>query len=240
MRLHRRRARGEVIAPHMVFLGPPGTGKTTVARLMGKIFKTLGLLPGGDQKFLDISRAELVAEFVGQTAPKTREQFEKAEGGVLFIDEVYSLSAGRDGPDQFGQEAIDTIVREMENRRGQLSVIVAGYESPVEEFLRTNPGLGARFTARVTFPGYSTDELLQILRAMAAGHGYTLTDGALAAARTCFDTRRGREPATFANGREARNLLQEMEDMLAERVAGISGDADLDTLTEQDVPHDGG
>jgi SpoVK/Ycf46/Vps4 family AAA+-type ATPase len=239
IRLHRRRSRGEVVAPHMVFLGPPGTGKTTVARLMGKIFKALGLLPNGDQEVLDVSREDLIGQYLGQTAPKTRDQFDKAEGRVLFIDEAYSLSAGRDGPDQYGEEAITTIVREMENRRGRLSVIVAGYENLMEEFLRANPGLGSRFTARVTFPGYSTDELADILVAMAASHHYTLTDGALAAARTWFDARQARDPEGFANGREARNLLQEMEDMLAERVAGISGDADLDTFTEQDVPDAG-
>jgi SpoVK/Ycf46/Vps4 family AAA+-type ATPase len=238
IQLNRRRARGEVIVPHMVFLGPPGTGKTTVARLMGRIFKTLGLLPNGDEGFRDVSRADLVGGYLGETAIKTRAQFDRAEGSVLFIDEAYSLSTGRDGPDQYGKEAIDTIVREMENRRGQMSVIVAGYEGPMEEFLRANPGLGGRFTARVRFPGYSTDELLEILRTMAAAEGHTLTDGALAAARTWFDNRRARDPESFANGRDARTLLATMVDRLAERVLGISGDTDLDTLTEQDVPGD--
>jgi SpoVK/Ycf46/Vps4 family AAA+-type ATPase len=236
IRLGQRRGRPaeELIAPHLVFTGPPGTGKTTVARLIGEIFKSLGLLTSGH--VAEVNRAKLVGGYVGQTALKTAERIEEAMDGVLFIDEAYALSRSDSGID-FGHEAIDTLVPEMENRRGRLCVIAAGYPADMERFLAANPGLASRFGGRVEFPGYSGRELVTILAGMAAKEGFTLDAGAEAAALTWFDARRARDGADFGNARTARGLLGDMRHRLAERTMDLpDGSPELDIFTAQDVP----
>jgi len=234
IQLRQRRGRGQVVAPHLLFLGPPGTGKTTVARMIGRIFNALGLLVQGH--VVEVGRKDLVGGYIGQTAPKTAAQIEAALDGVLFIDEAYSLSRGDDGRD-FGHEAIETLIQEMENRRGRLAVIAAGYPGSMAGFLAANPGLASRFTVHVDFPDYSDAELLDILAAMAAGEGYGLAQGTGERALAWFVRRRAAQPDAFGNGRAARGLLAEMEARLGARAAASEA-ADLDTFLPEDVPSD--
>jgi SpoVK/Ycf46/Vps4 family AAA+-type ATPase len=230
----RRRPSSETIAPHMVFLGPPGTGKTTVARLVGGIFKSLGLLTRGH--VVEVNRAKLVGGYVGQTALKTMERIEEAMDGLLFIDEAYSLSRSESGTD-FGAEAIDTLVPEMENRRGRLCVIAAGYPHDMARFLQANPGLASRFSEHVEFPDYTGDELVTILVGMATKENFTLDPGAMAKARTWFEVCRAREGADFGNARTARGLLGMMRRTLADRTMDLEdGSPELDIFTVEDVP----
>jgi SpoVK/Ycf46/Vps4 family AAA+-type ATPase len=230
----RRRPSTEAMAPHMIFYGPPGTGKTTVARLVGDIFRRLGLLARGH--VVEVNGAKLVGGYVGQTALKTMERIEEAMDGVLFIDEAYSLSRSESGSD-FGQEAIDTLVPEMENRRGRICVIAAGYTDNMKGFLSANPGLSSRFTDHVEFPDYAADELVTIVTSMAAREGFTLDDGAAAKARAWFEARRARDGADFGNARTARGLLGEMRRRLADRTMEFEdGNPELDRFTAEDVP----
>ena len=237
--LKQRRGRGgTVAAPHMLFLGPPGTGKTTVARLIGSIFKAMGLLVEGHVH--EVGRVDLVGGYIGQTAIKTTEQVEKAIDGVLFIDEAYSLSsAGAGGvSNDFGQEAIDTLVQQMENLRGRIAVIAAGYPGPMADFAAANPGLASRFTVQVEFPDYSGPELVEILQAMAAGEEYRITPEAEKKALAWFETEHRMRPDSFGNGRAARGLLAVMESRLGARVMAMpdADDAELSTFREEDVP----
>ncbi|WP_217214123.1 AAA family ATPase [Streptomyces sp. AC550_RSS872] len=235
-----RQARGQSLPdpPNLLFIGPPGTGKTTVARATGRMLRALGLLRTGH--LVETTRADLVAEYVGQTAPRVREAVYKALDGVLFIDEAYSLTAGAgiQGAD-FGKEAVDTLVSEMENRNDRLSVIAAGYPREMDAFLDSNSGLASRFTHRVEFRPYTTEELVEILRRRAAAQDYVLTPQAAERAGPWFDERRRANPHGFGNAREVRRLLPAMEARLARRLRTDPNATDHSTFTADDVPPPG-
>ncbi|MHB8075958.1 AAA family ATPase [Desulfosporosinus fructosivorans] len=173
--IQKRRTREKLIAEplvlHMIFRGNPGTGKTTVARLVGRLFKEMGVLQKGH--VIECERADLVGEYIGHTAQKTREQLKKALGGVLFIDEAYSLARG--GEKDFGKEAIDALVKAMEDNKDNLVLILAGYRQEMEFFLQSNPGLRSRFPIHIDFPDYTLDELLAIGKSMLKSRQYELS-----------------------------------------------------------------
>ncbi len=166
--------RSETLVLHMVFSGNPGTGKTTVARILGRLLRGLGLLSRG--QLVEAERADLVGEYIGHTAAKAREMVQRALGGVLFVDEAYSL--GRGGDRDFGREATDVLVKAMEDHRKDFALVLAGYRAEMERFLATNPGLRSRFPTHLDFPDYTVDELLRIADAMLAARQYRLTAAA--------------------------------------------------------------
>ncbi len=218
---------------HMVFSGNPGTGKTMIARLMARIYRSLGILSKG--QLVEVDRAGLVAGYVGQTAPKTREVIEKALGGVLFIDEAYALTYHKEGND-FGQEAVDTLLKSMEDHREDLVVIVAGYDGLMDEFIASNPGLESRFNRFLHFDDYTMDEMLAIFDMRVKKGGYELADGAREEIRA-FIEKQNVDPITFGNARGVRNLFEQVLVAQANRLAGeteISREI-LARITPEDV-----
>ncbi|MFD0685197.1 AAA family ATPase [Actinomadura fibrosa] len=202
---------------HMVFTGNPGTGKTMVARLLGRIYKRLGVLSSGH--LVEASRAHLVGEYIGQTAPRTRRLVERALGGVLFIDEAYTLTQSPLKGD-YGHEAIAELVKLMEDHRDDLVVVVAGYQQEMAEFLAANPGLDSRFPKQIHFPDYTDDELITVFEQLAAADGFRLAPGTAEVLRTML--RRAPRGPSFGNGRLMRNLLDVAVANQADRVASAA------------------
>ena len=223
---------------HSVFFGNPGTGKTTVARLMGRIYKSLGLLRRGH--VVECDRGRLVAEYVGQTAVRTHAMIDSALDGILFIDEAYAL-AGR-GAEDFGSEAIETLLKRMEDDRDRLIVIVAGYTGPMEQFIASNPGLESRFTNYLRFPDYSAVDLAEIFHRMAAQSGLVCAPETAAATRAICEKLYALRNEQFGNAREMRNLFESAVRNQSTRLV-TSGQCDRDSLTTllpEDLPADFG
>lgn len=233
----RRRRQAGLKAPslrrHLVFTGSPGTGKTTVARLYGEILASLGVLQRGH--LVEVARVDLVGEHIGSTAIRTQAAFDQARGGVLFIDEAYTL-APEDGARDFGREAIDTLVKLMEDHRDEVVVIVAGYTAEMERFLSSNPGVSSRFSRTIAFPDYTDAELLAIARTQAVEHEYQLAEATEQALLGHFATlHRG---PSFGNGRTARQVFETMIERHAMRVAQLPDPSteDLQLLVPADLP----
>jgi S1-C subfamily serine protease/Holliday junction resolvasome RuvABC ATP-dependent DNA helicase subunit len=231
-----RREQGLPVAPislHMVFTGPPGTGKTAVARLYGAILRDLGVLEKGH--LVETDRAGLVAGYVGQTALKTREKIADALDGILFIDEAYTLADQAGAVADFGREAIDTLLKEMEDKRDRLVVIVAGYPDPMRKFLASNPGLPSRFTKTVQFKSYEAGDLVAIVHSMVRRDGLRLSSDADPVLKAFFE--QARTAPDFANARTARTVLERAREAQAARIAPQIGSpgVDLDELTLADM-----
>jgi S1-C subfamily serine protease len=231
-----RRERGLPVAPislHMVFTGPPGTGKTAVARLYGAILRNLGVLEKGH--LIETDRAGLVAGYVGQTALKTREKIADALDGILFIDEAYTVAEQAGAVADFGREAIDTLLKEMEDKRDRLVVIVAGYPDQMSRFLASNPGLPSRFTKTIQFKSYEAGDLVAIAGSMARRDGLRLSEDADPVLKTFFA--RARTAPDFGNARTARTILERAREAQAARIAPLIGKrgVDLDELTLADI-----
>jgi len=212
---------------HLVFSGNPGTGKTTVARLLAKIYKSLGVVSKG--QLIEVDRAGLVEGYVGQTAQKTNEVIDSALGGVLFIDEAYTLTNKKESGD-FGQEAVDTLLKRMEDDRKDFIVIVAGYTEPMEEFLQSNPGLRSRFNKFIDFADYSSEELYDIFISMCHRQDFHLTEDADAYVKEYFSKLVCEKEEHFANAREVRNFFERCIERQANRLV-TAGDIDMKLIT---------
>lgn len=191
-------------ALHMMFKGNPGTGKTTVARLLGKLFYEMNVLSKGH--LVEVERADVVGEYIGHTANKTRDLVKKAMGGILFIDEAYSLARG--GEKDFGKEAIDTLVKCMEDKQHDFMLILAGYPDEMDHFLSVNPGLPSRFPIVISFPDFKATELIEISKKMITEREYSLTNAAQRKIHQHLQLVRNRNRTTFSNGRYVRNMLE--------------------------------
>ena len=229
----RRKEAGLSTSPlslHLIFTGNPGTGKTTVARIMGKIYYGLGLL--NSAQVVETDRADLVAGYIGQTAIKTMDKINEAMDGILFIDEAYTLAkVGND----FGTEAIDTLLKQMEDYRDRFAVIVAGYTSPMQNFINSNPGLGSRFTTTIKFEDYNSEELLSIFERLCQRGSYRLTEEAKQQAFTILDALYQERDESFGNGRLVRTLYEKTVKLHSNRVYNENLE-DLQTLEARDIP----
>ncbi len=219
---------------HLVFMGNPGTGKTTVARLLAKIYHAVGVLSKG--QLVEVDRSGLVAGFVGQTALKTQEAVDKALGGVLFIDEAYAL-ANQDNANDFGREAIEVLLKGMEDHRDDLIVIVAGYTDLMGDFIHANPGLESRFNKYFYFEDYDGKQLAEIFRSVCKKNGYTLDEETDQAAAEAFQVMYDRRDENFGNARDVRNIFEAAVARQANRVAAMEapGKEDLMALTAADL-----
>jgi len=229
----KRRAQGLPTAPlslHMVFTGPPGVGKTEVARALGDIYRALRALRVGH--LVEVQRSDVVAGYIGQTAPKMLEKCNQALDGILFIDEAYTLAGTPGSSGDFGREAIDTLLKFMEDHRDRIMVIVAGYPNEMRRFIDTNPGLAGRFTKTIDFPRYNADDLCEILRRMAAKQHFTLPENFPARIKPWI-TERSRAD-DWANAREMRTLLEKAREAQAMRIA-TNPSADLSRIEIADL-----
>jgi SpoVK/Ycf46/Vps4 family AAA+-type ATPase len=219
---------------HMLFTGNPGTGKTTIARLVGRIFKALGLLRKG--QFVEANRCSLVGRFVGETAPKTAEVIKSALDGILFIDEAYALSRSESGND-FGKEAIDTIVPMIENDRGSLVVILAGYPREMEQFMNANSGMARRIPYKIEFPDYNGEELHQIFLSMCQGNGWICPPDVSARLQQVFRAAYQNRGRNFGNGGSVKNFYEKMVNRLKSRMVrdDLRGEA-MRTFALGDIP----
>ena len=218
------------LSMHMIFTGNPGTGKTTIARLVAKYLKAIGALKGG--QLVEVSRGDLVGRYTGHTAPLTNSVIQSALGGVLFIDEAYSLYRGEQ--DSFGLEAIDTLVKGMEDHRDELVVILAGYTGEMETFLTANSGLASRFPNKIEFPDYTADELLDITNVLAKGKGYRLAESCTEPLRGYYERRQAEDARTAGNGRLARNTLEKAIFNQSRRLVAEPA-AELDVILPSDL-----
>lgn len=218
---------------HMAFTGNPGTGKTTVARIVGRIYKQLGLLSKG--QFIEVSRTDLIAGYQGQTALKVKKVIEKAKGGVLFIDEAYSITEN-DHSDSYGRECLTELTKALEDYRDDLVVIVAGYTEPMKLFFESNPGLKSRFNTFIEFGDYSADELEEILISMCRSNDYVLSDDVCEKIRCSLAAKVAHKDEHFANGRLVRNIFDDLIMNHARRVVNIPNPSreELSTIISDD------
>lgn len=221
---------------HMAFLGNPGTAKTTVARIIGKMYKDIGLLSKG--QFIEVSRTDLIAEYQGQTAIKVKRLINRAKGGVLFIDEAYSITEN-DHSDSYGRESLTELTKALEDYRNDLVVIVAGYTNLMEQFFKSNPGLKSRFNTFISFNDYSLDELVKIFNYTCNQNDYVAEEQAIEKVRDLLQTKLNEKDDHFANGRLVRNLLDDITMNQSKRLSKLTGNISKELLmliTKEDVP----